>query len=390
MAEIDFILQPIAGRCHADFLRDLLSENDVQRFVASVAFVREDGVQVIAQELKAIAEVTTFFVGIRNDVTSIQSILALLRTGVKIFAVDTAQRSRLFHPKVFLAQYKTHAAAIIGSANLTFNGLHNNIEAGTILFLDLNNKRDKVFVRHAITAFEKLRQAHPDHVFRIADAKTAKRLFDEGRLVDERAIVAPSVTSSVRRGPRDQLKPIQLSWRSPPAHRRRKRKMAPRAKPSKGVTPTGYTPEPEFVLIWQSRGLKERDLNVPSGSNTAKTGSMFWKKGAAEDIDQRHFFRDEVFAGLDWRADENQKKQHLERTEADFTIVIKGLNYGKSRLKLSHNTNTESKAYAQGNSMTQVHWKPVKEIIEQRDLLGRILSLYRKDSDPPEFLIEID
>ena len=38
-------------------------------------------------------------------------------------------------------------------------------------------------------------------------------------------------------------------------------------------------------------------------ATTHATGSMLWKKGATEDIDQRHFFRDEVFADIDWGTD---------------------------------------------------------------------------------------
>ena len=240
----------------------------------------------------------------------------------------------------------------------------------------------------SLDIFDKLPASYPDHVFRIGNAKAAARLFDEGRLTDERIIVAPSVASSVRKGARDQLKPMRLNWHAPPTHKRRTVKVKPRVKPVKAEKPTVYVPAPEFVLIWKSRGLKERDLNIPSGSNTNPTGSMFWKKGAIEGIDQRHFFRDEVFAGLDWQTDD--RLRHYERTEANFQIVVKGLNYSEFRLKLSHNTNTKSAAYAQSNSMTQIHWGPAKKIIAQRDLLERIMSLYRKDTSPPQFLIEID
>ncbi len=40
--------------------------------------------------------------------------------------------------------------------------------------------------------------------------------------------------------------------------------------------------------------------------------------------------------------------------------------------------------------MTQIHWARAINIIAERDLLDRIMCLYRKDTDPPQFLIEID
>ena len=54
----------------------------------------------------------------------------------------------------------------------------------------------------------------------------------------------------------------------------------------------------------ENKGLTERDLNIPSGKKTNPTGSMLWKKGAAaEEVDQRHFFREDIFAKLDWQVD---------------------------------------------------------------------------------------
>lgn len=39
-------------------------------------------------------------------------------------------------------------------------------------------------------------------------------------------------------------------------------------------------------LLWESGKLTQRDLNIPKGSNTNPTGSMLFKKGKTEDIDQ--------------------------------------------------------------------------------------------------------
>jgi hypothetical protein len=115
---------------------------------------------------------------------------------------------------------------------------------------------------------------------------------------------------------------------------------------------------------------------------------MLWKKGAAEGIDQRHFFRDEAFFGLDWKMD--PALPHYERCAAHFYIVVKGINCGKFTLKLSHNTRTDTVTYKQKNAMTQIHWAAAHKVIAKRDLLGRTMSLYRKEGTPPEFLMEID
>jgi HKD family nuclease len=396
MAKLDFLLQAVTARFHADELKKLLSQDGCKRVVGSVAFVLQDGVSAIAPQLKNVSKVATFFVGIRNDITSVQAVKALLGLGVRVYAVDTGTRSVIFHPKLFLSEGKTTARLVIGSANMTFSGLHNNIEAGAILDLDLTNKDDKQFLETTVKTLEGLPAQFPDHVFQIKNAAAADALFDDGRLMDEDVVRAPVVASTLRKGNRDSLKAMKLVRHAPPYRKRAKVKKkvaivpaAPQAAAGAAVpVPVPAIPNPDFVLIWESKGLTERDLNIPSGISTHATGSMLWKKGAAEDIDQRHFFRDEAFDGLDWKPDPN--KPHLQRVEANFEIVVKGLNFGEHKLKLTHNTDKTSASYEQKNSMTQVHWGTALKLVAKKDLLGRVMSLYRKDGNPPRFLIEID
>lgn len=392
MAKLDFLLQAVTTRFHADELKKLLSQDDCKRVIGSVAFVLQDGVNALGAQLKSVSKVATLFVGIRNDVTSVQAVKALLDLGVRVYAVDTGARSVIFHPKLFLSEGKTAARLVIGSANMTFSGLHNNIEAGAILDLDLTNKDDKQFLESTIKTLEGLPAQFPDHVFQIKDGAAADALFDDGRLMDEDVVRAPVVASTLRKGNRDSLKAMKLVRHAPPNRKRAKVKkkvaVVAAAPQAAAAVPVPAIPNPDFVLIWESKGLTERDLNIPSGTGTHATGSMLWKKGAAEDIDQRHFFRDEAFDGLNWQPDPN--KPHLQRVEADFKIVVKGLNFGEHKLKLTHNTDKTSASYQQKNSMTQVHWGTALKLVAKKDLLGRVMSLYRKDGNPPKFLIEID
>jgi hypothetical protein len=80
----------------------------------------------------------------------------------------------------------------------------------------------------------------------------------------------------------------------------------------------------------------------------------------------------------------------MESAFAKFEVVIKNINCGTFNLQLRHNTNTNTTSYKRSNSMTQLHWGDAKQYIAKDDLLDRILYLYRKDTTPPEFTIEID
>lgn len=81
-------------------------------------------------------------------------------------------------------------------------------------------------------------------------------------------------------------------------------------------------------LLWKSGPLTRRDLNIPTGKNTHPTGSMLLKVGdPSQNIDQRHYFRDNVFATANWQPDSNPKHSHIERCFVKFRIVIKGIDY---------------------------------------------------------------
>ena len=66
------------------------------------------------------------------------------------------------------------------------------------------------------------------------------------------------------------------------------------------------------------------------------------------------------------------------------------LQKGEFNLKISHNTNKTSVSYEQNNAMTNISWGDAKSVIAQTDLLGKTMTLYKKDTTPPEFMIVID
>jgi HKD family nuclease len=394
MADLDFILQAVTTANHAEAIRTLLELSKPSKIVVSVAFARTTGLQAIEDSIKPLAEKTKFFVGIRNDITSIQAIKRLLALKLDLYAVDTGSRQVIFHPKLYLATNASNAIAIIGSANMTFSGLHNNIEVSTRMALDFaKNHSDKRFVDTIISAFDTMLAAHPKHVFKITGENHAIRLFEEGRLADETVVIAPTSGSSVKQGDRDDLTPMKLV-RVNRLHQPKDKTLPVKvATPSKAalakvVQVLAKPIKGTKYLVWESKPLSERDLSIPKGGNTNPTGSMGFKKGLYDNIDQRHYFYDEVFNDLEWTP--NKPGSKTLRATAKFELVIKNISYGVFDLMLAHKTDTDSESYKQSNFMTQIHWGDAKALIGKKDLLDRNLYLYRKDSTPPEFMIEID
>ncbi|MBV7502728.1 phospholipase D-like domain-containing protein [Achromobacter sp. ACM05] len=395
MAKARFLLQAVTEEDHSSVIREALGK-DLDELLISVAFAKSQGAVVIKAALEKNKGKCSVFVGIRNDITSYQALEAILETGAKLYAVDTGSRTTIFHPKIYLAKFKKSATAIIGSANLTFGGLHNNIEASSILDLDLSLAEDKDFVDQAEIIFNGLVATHPNHVIHIKNKSEIKEIFESGRVVDE-TVVVKQKSSRASKGRGDTTPLMKLFKKVPlPVTKKKAEKgfIDEIVVNEDGREEVTYRPSigkpntQDYYLVWQSKELKERDLNIPTGGNTNPTGSMLWKKGAMVGIDQRHYFREEVFIDVGWVVDASLA--HYERAKITTHIFTKGEYKGTFELKISHNTRTTSRSYQQKNAMTNVSWGDAKIFIAQNDLLGRIMTLHRKDSTPPEFMIEID
>jgi HKD family nuclease len=278
MAELDFILQAVTTANHAGAVRALLGLPNPTEVLVSVAFVREAGLDAVEVAIKPVAAKAKFFVGIRNDITSIQAVRRLLAMKVELYAVDTGSRNTLFHPKVYFAANANQATVIIGSANLTFGGLHNNIEVSARVKLDFANASDKKFSDDVTNAFAEMLKKHPQHVFLIKDEKHADELFESGRLADETLIPAPSTTSGVTKGERDDLPRMKLTRVIRPRIKSAVAKLVAALKPAKA------TPAPVVLsLVRQILGLGEQatDSTRSQHSQGCRHASD-WLNGAEE------------------------------------------------------------------------------------------------------------
>lgn len=139
--------------------------------------------------------------------------------------------------------------------------------------------------------------------------------------------------------------------------------------------------------MWMSKDLTERDLNVPTGTSTNKTGSINLDKGLmAPSVDHRHYFRSNVFAALNW----THRSATVDETNAIFELVLKGVYQGAFDLKVRHTTSTNSASYLQHNAMTRLSWADMTQYISKPSLVGRTMALYRDVQNPTLFMVEID
>ena len=426
MAKKDFILQGFTAKTHKDALISLFDVEDIERVIVSVAFVNLGGVEQLEAQLKAHSTKTTAFIGIRNDITSQQGAKHLLDQGVTLYVVDTGSRRVIYHPKLYLVRGANQAKLIIGSANLTPGGLNNNIEAGIVVECDMQDEADRLLIESIERSLDEQPAEHPENVIRITSAADLDALHASGRLIDELATSPPRPASTASSTADDPVPKIKLKVApiysallaakkaaaasaakaaaavapspnvpvaaaaglptSPAAPTQPATPVAPAATPAMTVPPpaTGV----QYELVWESKELTRRDLDVPDGENTNRTGSINLDKGRLpEEVDHRHYFRDEVFDALSWSPGKNA---NVEEAFAKFQLVVKGISYGEFDLRIGHSTNTQSATYAQRNAMTRLSWGPVRDYVAKPDLIGRTLALYRDQADPKRFVLEID
>lgn len=399
MIKKEFILQGFTPRTHLAAIQELFDVPEIRKAIISVAFVSESGVQQVEEKIKPYAENLVVFGGIRNDITSHQGLVRLHKIGGKLYTVDTGSRTVIFHPKFYMVRGNSKARAIIGSANLTLGGLNNNIEAGMMLEFDLSDATDKALVEKIEAQLAALPGEYPEHVAQVTSLTLLDEMLASGRVVDEMAVPPPRPTTSAGGAggsdtvPRIKLKvtPLRRALAKAKAAPKKAKAPAKPAAPAKGAAPA---PKPvpatsgvEFELVWESKPLTRRDLTIPDGAGTNETGSVNLDKGLLpEDVDHRHYFRDEVFPHLAWAT----RSKTVDEAFAKFQLVLKGISYGEFDLAIRHTTSTDTRSYQQRNAMTRLSWGPMREYVARPDLIGRTLALYRDKVEPSRFVLEID
>lgn len=387
-----FILQGLTPQNHVSAVADLMQIDGLERALISVAFVNSSGVGLLADHIKPHASRTTVFAGVRNSITSAQAIGALLDLKVDLKAVDTGSAHLVFHPKLYYARGSTTARLLVGSANLTTGGLNNNVEASVAVDLDLSSSADSKLARSIEKQFDELPAKHPANVSGFPKGIALAALLADPRLVDERT--APVRTVSRLAGGAGALNPVpllrmltkrivsRLPKRAPAATRP---PAAPAARPAAPPAPplaAAYEP------LWTSPNLTQRDLSIPRGANTNPTGSINLDKGGMEDgFEFKSFFRDEAFKHLAWDPPDARR---IEAAQANFRLIVEGIDCGEFPLMIRHDTKTDTRSYEQNNAMTKLSWGAAKPYVAKDALIGRTLRLSRAAEDPTKFLIEID
>lgn len=331
----------------------------------------------------------TIVTGIDQKGTSKEALEELLALDINAF-VFYQPSITIFHPKIYLFEGNDKCELIIGSSNLTSQGLFTNVEASLHVSIDNSSVSDRKIIEQLKKYFNgifdhsdpNLKKLNKELITELVKANVVPTEEErkEAQDKEEKAERKESENIISKIFPKRAIAKIPSEFRGT---------RKPTTKTTAATAAAVGSVSGKGELVWESEKLTERDLNIPKGSNTNPTGSMLFKKGKMEDIDQRHYFRDTVFSSLKWKRDTKPDTAHLERAVATFKIVIEGKNEGTFKLTITHNTRTDTRSYEQNNSMTQISWGDAKKVIAKDNLIGKSASLF-KTKKPDQFILKID
>lgn len=345
-----------------------------------------NGMQKHLENTKHLKKIT-IITGVDQKGTSKEALQALLGLKVNSYVFFVPPPSPIFHPKIYIFEGVNNSELIIGSSNLTANGLFTNIEASILISIDNHDSTDIKIVeglkKYFSTIFDhtdpNLKLLTTELIDDLVKAKIVPTEAERKELKEKGEKTDKAETQNIL----SKIFPKRVVSQIPKDFRVAKQvEIKKHLKATSTIEAT--TP------LWESGPLTERDLNIPKGLNTNPTGSMLFKKGRMENIDQRHYFRDEVFSSIKWVHDTRKGSKHLEKAAALFRIVVLGKDYGTFALTLTHNPRTDTRSYEQKNSMTAISWGDAKSIIARDELIGKSAKLYGSPTNEGEYTLLID
>lgn len=324
-----------------------------------------------------------YITGIDQKGTSKEALEELLTLGLESFVFYQPSKS-IFHPKIYLFEGEDISSLIVGSSNLTAQGLFINVETSLLVTLNNSKNPDKKLIKDLKDYFlgifkfsdPNLKRLSSDLIKKLVEAKIVPTELEKKEIQKINDVSLSDEQTKILKG----LFPLRKTPKFPS-------EFQPFAKPKKIANKRVSSPS-EIVgkkkeILWSSGPLTERDLNIPKGKNTNPTGSMNFKKGKTKNIDQKSYFREIVFAGLDWKRQGNHEK-----ASAIFKIIIDDIDQGDFELIIRHDPRKNTRSYEQNNSMTSISWGEVKPLIAKKENLKKNANLISTESKK-HFILEI-
>jgi len=384
-------IEPTSKNAVGNLLVKYLKEKKFNSFTGFSAFASEAGIYGLSGHINSAKKNfknLTIIVGIDQGGTSKEALEEILSLNIESY-IFYQKENPIFHPKFYLFEGTNDVKIILGSSNLTGTGLFTNIESSLLVEFNKTDKDGLALLSELKTYYKSLLNYTDPNIFKI-DNKVINNFFLDGIVPDEatrkRNYSKGTSTSTGKKVNKSKV-PKRSVPKVPSSIFPSKSK---KSKPATVVPVAATVPVTTAItsknLVWKKLKLSNSDAqDVPAG--TAITGNLKlaqarFKLGTTV-IDQKTYFRNQVFNKLNWVKTKPHSATY-EETFGVFDILISGKPIGKFTLKLSHDS---SRVAGQGNTPTWLHWgRTVIPVLQKNSLSGKTLNLYEVNND---FLIEI-
>jgi len=196
-----FALGAVVRRRVGDALNHAIASPRCDRFRFAVAYMRLSGLDRLGAAIDTLINrggAVSGAVGIDDRVTS-EEALRSLRLISSDSTVFHSISGFIFHPKLYIASGPSHAIVVIGSANLTRDGLYRNVEMAAIVDLDLRSAADRKIYRQFDAVMAELLDTNHSNVQPLTDV-LVNILVAAGKITTEAQSPEPGPPLVSRRG----------------------------------------------------------------------------------------------------------------------------------------------------------------------------------------------
>ncbi len=372
-----------------------LQDENFTHFIGVTAFASASAVFGLAPHIQAAKvhlQQINLIVGIDQEATSKQALKALMTLEISAHIFYQTEQI-IFHPKFFLFESAGKKKMIIGSSNLTSNGLFANVEAGVIL--ETENQADFTAIADFKNYFSTLFNLSDPNLYPITDVNidyfVNKGIVPNESVFRVRHGKAPITANTNPVNPNTLNIPARQTSAIPTAFKTQRVRRVEGAL----IVPLQVTEQVTIQpnkLIWEKGNLPPSDAQqVPAGS--AVTGVIRLSdanfKLDGTPINKNTYFRNDIFGSLNWTNKVRLLKPPLQEATAQFNITILGVGLGTHNLRISHDP---ARIAGQGNVPTTIHWgrnSSVINYLKLHDVTGSTFKLYSPSPGTQVFQIVI-
>ena len=373
-----------------DYLIEFLADEDFHTFTALSAFASEAGIRGLSPHIVRAKERFThlgIIVGIDQEGTSKEALEAILALEIESY-IFYQPSATIFHPKIYLFEGDQTARLIIGSSNMTAQGLFSNIETSVLVLIDQTVDADCQVLQDVKDYFDSIFTYDDPNLKRLTQ-ELIKDLVELGIVPTEaeRRTTQQEATALSGRASTSklvtQLFPKRKIVGVPSAFKKRR---TPRAT-NRAVQTSVGKPSAKGKLVWTRKSLPASSVQV-AGSGTNPTGGLRLVQDKFEvegqKINPSSYFRNVLFGDYTWN--QIRAKPLVEAATIPFEVIIKGEFVGRHDLAVRHKPSGEA---GQHNYTTSISWGTLGETIREAKLTRAQLNLYAPSSSEGPFLMEI-